>query len=108
MIDPLLTVKIPSGFLVYVFGSFLHRQTTASDLDVLGVYNSKLISPRAAYKHFRPFTAKLQKHLGLRIDVTLLSIEESETNDFIRETGCVPLDQLPQFLAGSNSPKASD
>jgi predicted nucleotidyltransferase len=88
--------KLPEGSVVYVFGSFL-RMNTASDLDVLVVYDSDVCLPEKAYELHKDFLSDVFLEFGLPVHATLLSVQEERDRDFIQDTGAIP------FLALVNS-----
>jgi predicted nucleotidyltransferase len=89
----MLTSSLPEGSKAYVFGSFT-RSAEPRDFDLLIVYDSKICAPSKAYKFHEEFLIQLRQQLPLRLDVTLLTQEESCSSRFIERTGAIPFERI--------------
>ena len=86
-------IKLPERSVVYVFGSFL-RTKTASDLDVLIIYDPEVCLPEKAYELHKDFLSQIFREFGLPVHATMLSVQEERDRDFIQDTGAMPFSEF--------------
>src|SRR5690349_7124828 len=85
--------RIPDGFKIYVFGSYLRRDDPA-DIDILGVYDQKQVPDADAHDRIQSFTHWLEERIGLPVHITLLSNIEAVSIGFIEAERCVELTEV--------------
>lgn len=65
---------------VYLFGSVLNVDKMPNDIDILIIY---LEYTNAMYQRVKEFAAKVENTSGLKVDLTMLSIEEEKEVRFL-------------------------
>jgi predicted nucleotidyltransferase len=83
-----MPIRIPESSELYVFGSAL-TSTTPNDLDVVVIYDPQACPPREAYSVHRETVVDLEKCYQLPIHITLLTLSEEASTEFIRRTGAI-------------------
>lgn len=89
------TKLLPEGSSAFVFGSYL-TNTNPRDLDLLIVYDSFLCPADDAFNAHADFVAVLQKTTGIRVHLTLLSVEEENRMQFRQCANAVPIKTRPR------------
>lgn len=92
MAGPSITSKLPNSSTAFIFGSFLSR-SDPSDIDVLILYDPLEFKPEYAYRSHASFVGELQRLVALPVDLTLLTYEEEQSSDFIKDTRAIPFEE---------------
>ena len=74
--------NLPDGSRVFLFGSACHR-SHPSDIDILYIYDPKLVRPEDAYARFRPVSNEIARSVGINVHATVLSVTEVEESRFL-------------------------
>jgi hypothetical protein len=74
--------NLPDGSRVFLFGSACYR-SHPSDIDILYIYDSKLVPPEDAYARFRPVSNEIARSVGINVHATVLSETEVKESRFL-------------------------
>jgi predicted nucleotidyltransferase len=81
------------GVKIYLFGSIL-QNINANDVDVLFVYDDKLITAKDVYKVIEQARKDISKYFNKYVHLMILSETEINKTDIILRFGCVELSQI--------------
>ena len=73
---------------LYIFGSY-RVSKKFNDIDILIIYDSKIISPRSTHILLKPLVAKLRNTFIVPLHIIVLNKEEERDLDFIRKSNAV-------------------
>ena len=82
--------NLPNGARVYLFGSACYRQHPR-DIDLLFVYDDRILPPEEAYGSFRPMSEYVGDQVGIHVHPTVLSVSEFEASNFLEKVEPVEL-----------------
>jgi hypothetical protein len=80
----------PSGVSIYLFGSAVHS-ASPSDVDLLFLYDPGRISPRTAYKQFRPIIVAVEAACAIPVHPVVLTSDEERKTAFLSRVDSVPI-----------------
>lgn len=84
-------IEVPEGVEPYVFGSILTDLSSASDIDVVFVYDPGRIDPSNIYSVLAPLRLALAEHFGRPVHPVVLSKMEEASDCFRKRVESVPL-----------------
>lgn len=73
---------------VYLFGSVLDVDKTPNDIDILIIY---LEYKNVMHQYVKEFAAKVESTSGLKVDLTMLSVEEEKEVRFLERINSLQL-----------------
>jgi predicted nucleotidyltransferase len=80
--------NVPKGVRLYLFGSVI-QGSIDSDIDLLCVYEARILRPAHAYSQLRPLIDDLKARIGLPVHPVVLTTTEEREVRFIESEGCV-------------------
>jgi hypothetical protein len=86
--SPFDTIRIPDGWQIYIFGSYLTAEDP-KDIDVLAAYDSTKISHEVAFDRLESVARAIGIVAGRPVHLTVLSANEVAQVGFVGEESCV-------------------
>lgn len=74
-------------FNAYLFGSVLYK-SSPNDIDILVVYDLYKLDPQQAHVYIKPFIDKIEGALNIQVHLSLLTINEESSVNFINRLKC--------------------
>jgi len=93
MEEKVTIISLPKHCNIYLFGSFVYK-SNPQDIDLLVVYKKSKIHPSKIRTITKPLIKQLEKTYKLRVDAVYLTEEEEISVNFIKQEGCVRIENI--------------